>query len=762
MIQTSRRELPGWLRRMAAAIIASVLIVVASAASAQTHQLGDFLSDIAPQEIFPGAERYGPVEGTPPAAPVLKGSEVIGYVWLNADVVNATGYSGKPIYVVVAMDLSGRIVGARLVKHHEPIVLIGIPEAKISNFVQGYVGLEVLKASSAARTEPPVDIVSGATVSVLVIGDTITRSAKVIAQSRGIGGLTPAAATAAGGPAKVVDPDQQGTKGWEELLGEGAVRRLHLTVGEVNQAFERAHPGGRAEVGAPDDTVIDLYVALASAPVIGRSLLGEREYNNLQRRLKPGQQAVLVMGQGSYSWRGSGYVRGGIFDRITLQQADTIRFRDRHYKRIANIAAEGAPSFPEIGLFEIPKEGRFDAAEPWSLQLLVQRQAAAMTREFLTYEVSYNLPDAYLKMAPAPLAATPVAAAPKAAPKAVAAAPQTMSGEVPLWQHIWQNRSVDVVITGTGLFILTVIFYFQDWLVRRPRLHFWVRTTFLSWTLFWLGWYALAQLSVVNILTLTNSLITGFSWDYFLMDPLLFLLWAAVAAALIFWGRGAFCGWLCPFGALQELANRLARLARVPQVRVPWGLHERLWTIKYIIFLGLFGIGLYDLAFAERLAEVEPFKTAIILHFVRDWPYVVFALTLLAASLFIERFFCRYLCPLGAGLAIPAKIRTFEWLKRHHECGRPCQRCAVECPVDSIHPDGRIDANECIYCMHCQVLYWHEHKCPAMIQRRLKRERAEALSSKGKTRPAMSAANPATWERPDAAANASASPLQNQ
>src|SRR5690606_29450805 len=120
-----------------------------------------------------------------------------------------------------------------------------------------------------------------------------------------------------------------------------------------------------------------------------------------QRRLKPGQQAVLVMGQGSYSWRGSGYVRGGIFDRITLQQADTIRFRDRHYKRIANIAAEGAPSFPEIGLFEIPKEGRFDAAEPWSLQLLVQRQAAAMTREFLTYEVSYNLPDAYLKTAPA-------------------------------------------------------------------------------------------------------------------------------------------------------------------------------------------------------------------------------------------------------------------------------------------------------------------------------------------------------------------------
>ena len=64
-------------------------------------------------------------------------------------------------------------------------------------------------------------------------------------------------------------------------------------------------------------------------------------------------------------------------------------------------------------------------------------------------------------------------------------------------------------------------------------------------------------------------------------------------------------------------------------------------------------------------------------------------LTLLSAGLFIERFFCRYLCPLGAALAIPGRIRMFEWLKRWPECGSPCQRCAKECPVQSIHPEGR-------------------------------------------------------------------------
>ncbi|MGN7055403.1 4Fe-4S binding protein, partial [Neisseria sp. P0003.S004] len=86
-------------------------------------------------------------------------------------------------------------------------------------------------------------------------------------------------------------------------------------------------------------------------------------------------------------------------------------------------------------------------------------------------------------------------------------------------------------------------------------------------------------------------------------------------------------------------------------------LHTRLTAIKYVIFFGLLAISLYDLGTAEKFAEVEPFKTAIILKFVREWWFVAFAVTLLVAGLFIERFFCRYLCPLGAGIALPGRFR---------------------------------------------------------------------------------------------------------
>ena len=231
------------------------------------------------------------------------------------------------------------------------------------------------------------------------------------------------------------------------------------------------------------------------------------------------------------------------------------------------------------------------------------------------------------------------------------------------------------------------------------------------------------------MLAVISALFSEFRWDTFLMDPLIFLLWFAVAAALLFWGRGAYCGWLCPFGALQELSNKLARLVRIPQIRLPWGLHERLWALKYVIFLGLFGASLYSLDLAERYAEVEPFKTAIILKFARPLPYVLFALAMLLPGLFIERFYCRYVCPLGGGLAIPARLHMFRWLKRYRECGNPCQRCATDCPVEAIHPTGEINPNECISCLNCQVLYQDHGRCPVVIARDKRRAKDAAAAA---------------------------------
>ena len=725
-----------------AMLSALLLMTVLTPALAGESRLAEFLGKIKPGELVDGADRFGPPEGTPRVAPVFQGDRLLGFAYLNSDVVDSTGYSGKPIQILIALDPTGKLIGAKLMEHHEPIVLVGIPEEKIRAVIDHFRGTDIRAIAAGTAQETKPDIVSGATVTVLVIGDSILRSALKVVQARGLG---QPAATVAGAALVVttVDLGKSETEDWQTLIGDGSVRRLHLSVADINDAYDHsgnAEAAVRPEKGPPDDTFIDLYAAPATIPTIGLSLLGEATYLQMMQSLQPGQQAIIVMGAGRYSFKGSGFVRGGIFDRIELVQGlESIRFHDRNHTRIVELAAAGAPQFKEIGLFVIPLDAHFDPAQPWQIKLLVQRAVGALQKAFLMFELRYLPPEKYLKHGQpavvvtdtAPAAQPGTATAPAASAAATSAAPTEASAasEAPLWQRIWKTRWLDVGILAVVILALTGIFFFQDWFTRRPKLFVPLRYGFLIFVLLWLGWLVHAQPSVVNILTYVNALMTGFKWDYFLMDPLLFILWAGIAAALLFWGRGPFCGWLCPFGALQELTNRAARRLKVPQISVPWGLHERLWPIKYIIFLGLFGVSIYSLALGERLSEVEPFKTAIVLRFVRAWPFVAFAGALLFAGLFIERFFCRYLCPLGAALAIPGRLRMFDWLKRYRECGSPCQRCAGECPVQAIRPEGQINVNECIYCMHCQLLYWDDHKCPVMIQRRLKRERRTAVTS---------------------------------
>ncbi len=301
----------------------------------------------------------------------------------------------------------------------------------------------------------------------------------------------------------------------------------------------------------------------------------------------------------------------------------------------------------------------------------------------------------------------------------------------PIWHYAWRQKTPEIIALSMGLGVLGLILIFQDWLARHPSLLTYLRHGFLLYTLFFIGWYALAQLSVVNVLTFLHSAMHDFSWDTFLIDPLMFILWGFVAVTIVLWGRGVYCGWLCPFGALQELVFRLGRWVRLPTFEFPEVVHERLWAIKYIVLIMLFGLSLGSLETAVRYAEVEPFKTAVILHFQREWTFVAYAAGLVLFSAINRKFFCRYLCPLGAALTFPTRFRIFDWLRRRKECGRPCQTCAAECEVRAIGPTGEINERECHYCLDCQVTYWNEYKCPPMVERRKRRERAQRKRQAG-------------------------------
>jgi transcriptional regulator of nitric oxide reductase len=711
-----REVRPCWPTLSWRALVACLFAFVAGANQAASADLA-IAKSFFPNEAAATVEEVG---GAPPSAIVRAGDgRVLGYAFSTREVSGSVGYSGRPIDIVAAVTAQGVVAGAAIVAHEEPILVIGIPREALAAYVANFRGFDV-GATDAVRAAGPVrsapQAVAGASVTSAVIRDAILRSARAVLRGRD-------AKTVAGTPR--LDRETLRRLSWPALVAEGAVRKLQVTRGEAARLR-----GGQD--GEPDKSFIELWLALATPPAIGESLLGQRVFESALAQAGPDDDLVLIGASGLYSFMGTEWRRSGVFERVEIVQgATTVRLKAADYTRIAALRAPAAPELREIGLFRIARSSGFDPTKPFRLDVTLARDPPAPDPPPVV-SLEYRIPDRYVLGSPEPPAAT-TSVAP--APSQPAAGVNLHSAEAapmnaPLWQDIWWARRFEIGGLCLMLAALGGILIFQNEVAASVRFHRRLRMSYLALTFLFLGLLANAQLSVVNVITFIHAFLSGFRWELFLLDPMAFILWSFVAASLLFWGRGVFCGWLCPFGAIQELLNEFARRLGVRQIVIPFGLHERLWMIKYVIFLVILAVSLHSIMTAFTLAEVEPFKTAITLKFMRDWPFVVYAAVLLVIGLFVERFFCRYLCPLGAAIAIPARLRMFEWLRRYRECGFECQICARHCTVQAIHPLGQINPHECIYCLQCQAIYYDKRICLHLVRREERRVRQKSSRAK--------------------------------
>jgi NosR/NirI family nitrous oxide reductase transcriptional regulator len=417
---------------------------------------------------------------------------------------------------------------------------------------------------------------------------------------------------------------------------------------------------------------------------------------------------VLIMGKGPYSFVGTKVFETGTFDRIRIEQGSrkfALQRAQKQYLYLPFVSAKGAPAFDEIGLFRIPAQTGLDVLAPWQLVIAVNEGSGsgARTRE---YKLNYQLPSRFV-LPPA--------------------APSSQESLDEPWRESWRAQAKNIVVLGFALLVLTALLIGMQRLTRNARLYQAVRIGFLLFTLVWIGWIAGAQLSIINVFAWLGALIHGKGLAVLLSDPLLCVLLVFTVVSFVIWGRGVFCGWLCPFGALQELLAKLARVVRVPQWSPSHRSHRMLWRLKYVSLAVLALAALHGLQTMAVAAEIEPFKTVISLRMERAWPFVLYGLVILAAGLFVERAFCRFLCPLGAVMAIGGRLRLrkLEPLKRRAECGSPCQLCAKRCPIQAIEPSGAINMDECFYCLDCQVIHNDATVCPPLVYE-ARRKRAVA------------------------------------
>jgi NosR/NirI family transcriptional regulator, nitrous oxide reductase regulator len=648
-------------------------------------------------EVLPGAASFSPRKGRPPYVEAYgPGTEadrrVIGYVFLSTDVVDIPAYSGKPVVTLIGMDTGGTIVGTRILKHSEPILLVGIPESQLTRFVGQFVGRRAwdkveIGTSSRRGSTIGIDGISGATVTVISENQVVMRSAYQIARQVGIVKVAPRA--------RAVFTEGQPKRDWAGLVDEGSVARLTVRGIDVGE------PGIR-------QPVIDIFFGYLNPPAVGRSVLGDQAWSRLMAGLGPDEHAVFLAATGRESFKGSGFVRGGIFDRVqVVQDVDTFTFRDTDYQNLYGIEAPGAPTFTESSIFIIRRTG-FSGAYPWSLVYMANRvDKTTGQRTFTNFEAEYWLHAKYLH------GGRPHVAVPE-----------------PTWLPVWRAKALELVIFAALLIGVATTYGFRHTLTRAStRRNKWPVNgpKYVAWAMSigFVGFYLMAQPSITQVLTWFHSLVFHWNWTLFLSEPFVFLFWIFIIATVFLWGRGLFCGWLCPFGSLSEALHKIGRLAGLGrfQFLVPKRWHHRLKWIKYGVFAGLITVSFVSMPLAETLAEVEPFKTTFLVGlFNRSWPFTLFAAGLLGLAILTERPFCKYLCPLGAALAMPSTFRWFG-LERKAACNS-CSACAVGCGAQAIDRHGRIDQRECLLCLDCLVLYTDAHSCPPLSQERKRREKA--------------------------------------
>ncbi|MDG3066341.1 4Fe-4S binding protein [Thauera mechernichensis] len=663
---------------------------------AQINTDPDLCAHVACTEVLPAASSFSHRMGKPTYVEGYRDDagqrKLVGYVFLSTDIVDIPAYSGKPVITLIGMDTDGIITGTKILRHSEPILLLGIPESVLTKFVNQYLGKFVgdkIEIGKARNEEGYIglDAITGATVTVIAQNQVVMRSGVAIARQVGILKVEPRPAI------RYSAIDER--LSWEQLLKDGSVRRLTVKSEQL----------GMPRTAEP---YVDMFFGHLNTPSVGKSILGESGYTSLMSRLKDNEHAIFIISNGYDSFKGSGFVRGGIYDRVQVSQdMDAYTFRDLDYLNLWGVQAPGAPSYRESAIFIIRDPG-FAAAYPWSLVFLGNKlDRNTGHRDFVSFDSEYWVPAKYME----------------------GGRPKVVKPDAP-WVRVWKMRAVEIVLFSILLVGVAAVYAMRDRLTRlSTRKNKWPVDGFkyAAWliSIFFVGFYLLAQPSITQVLTWFHALLFQWKWELFLTDPFIFLFWIFIIVTVFVWGRGLFCGWLCPFGSLSELLYKVGAKLGLKrfQFMLPMKWHNRLKWVKYFVFFGLLAVSMLSMGLAEKLAEVEPFKTTFLVGlFSRSWPYTLFAAGLLGLSIFTERPFCKYLCPLGAALAMPSTFRWFG-LKRKQECDS-CKACAVGCGSLAIDDKGRIDHRECMLCLDCMVMYTDEHACPPLAQERKRRTKA--------------------------------------
>jgi len=620
-----------------------------------------------------------------------------GYIFETGTLAPLPGFSGAPINVLVTIDRDGKFLRAELLEHNEPVFVSGLGEAPFHEFVRQYHGLSVFDsvtvgvpygaANQDGSGQIYLDGVTKATASVRIAHESILAASLAVAREH-VQGL-------AGGPSPRPKRGEEGAAlDWNDLVEQGIATRRVVTNSELQAAFDDSlwEDDDAEALSNPEGNYMDLWVIDIGPDTIARAVLDDDTLAERDELLSIADHSepLLLLANGRHGFVSEEFVPNTSPDLLLAEQ-NGLPIALRH--AVIDVeTAEGVPEFEHRMIIRTDRRLGFNPTLEWDLIIRAVRYHGSFMPEIGVQEfrATQSTSDEFFDLPVVPVVR-------------------------PIWVESALARRIDLAVLTVFLVVLSALLLFrQHWVAVVQRLRPF-RLGVLAFTLFFIGWWGQGQLSIVTVIGTLRAAVEGTGFLFLLYDPFSLLVWAGAIVGFVLWGRGLFCGWLCPYGALQEFADRLGRMLGIKRRRVPQGADRILKGFKYLLLALLIVTAFTAPILNDLLVEVEPFKTAITVGFMREWWYVAYAIGWLVLGMLFFKPFCRYVCPLGAIMALGGLLRLRNWIPRRTDCGSPCQLCKVRCDYNAIEKDGSIAYSECFQCLDCVSIHDDRKQCVPLI-----------------------------------------------
>ena len=499
--------------------------------------------------------------------------EEAGYIFETEPLAPIPGFSGAPINVLVTLDRDGKFLRAELLEHNEPIFVSGLGQAPFNEFITQYRGLSIFDSKTVgvpygsgnqdSSGQIYLDGVTKATASVRIAHESILAASLAVARER-MQGL-------AGGPSPSPKRDEGPELDWNAVVEQGIAKHVTITNTELQAAFaDTLWEDDDAEaLDEPQGIYLDLWIIDIGPDAIARAVLDTDTLASRDELLSIADHAepLLLLANGRHGLVSEEFVRNTSPDLLLAEQ-NGLPIALRHAD-IEVWTAEGVPDFEHRLMVRTDRRLGFNPTQDWDLIIRAIRRHGSFMPEVGVEEFRST------QSTPVSFFNVPTVAAPR-----------------PIWVESALARRIDLAILGVFLILLTSALLFrQSWIAVARRLRPY-RLGILAFTLIFVGWWGQGQLSIVTVIGTLRAAVEGTGFLFLLYDPFSLLVWVAAITGFVLWGRGLFCGWLCPYGALQEFTDRLGRLVGLKRRRVPGRVDRWLKKLKYVLLALLIVTGL--------------------------------------------------------------------------------------------------------------------------------------------------------------------------